>query len=100
MLGIYSAIDSVFLQKKAANLTDVQRSSLKKFSVAYAIIILFPLILLVVFALIASVKLNFISIDTALVLCLFAFITVYFMLPFLAANILGQIIAMTGIKKK
>ena len=100
MLGNFSAIDSVFAQKKAAKFTPEQRISLKKFSFAYAILILFPLILLVAFALIASVKLNYIKAETALFLFLVLVSMVYFILPTFAARILGLIIAMRGMKKK
>ena len=99
MLGNFSAIDSVFAQKKAAKLTTEQRVSLKKFSFAYAIIILFPLILLVIFSLIVSVKLNYIAFETALLLCLAAFTAVYFILPPFATNILGQILAIRELNK-
>jgi len=100
MLGNFSGIDSVFAQKKAAKFTQEQRTSLKKFSFAYAIILLFPIIFLVAFALIASVKLNYIKAENALFLFLVAVSIVYFILPPFAANILGRIIAMGGLKEK
>jgi arginine exporter protein ArgO len=100
MLGNFSGIDSVFAQKKASKFTQEQKTSLKKFSFAYAIIILFPLILLIAFALIASVKLNYIKAESALFLFLVAVSMVYFILPKFAVNILSNIIALAEIKKK
>ncbi len=85
--------------KKFMKLGAKARASLKTFSYAFVLLVIFPMFLMLLFILILAQKFNYITLQAGLFVLLTALVALYLLLPRLASRVLESIMLFRPAKK-